>query len=963
MIQNSRLFNTKNLYKIILALIFWVVLIGLARTELAHAVITLDPNPPAGSMEAGSRSYLEQCDTYGLSPAYVQWVSPSDNWAGTSKSVPAGTQSIALTFHDAGAVCSDRSAVSQYNMQITSAFVDNGATIAGLGGQSPGALSFNPINQVGRFSRGSIPFSISKPGGFTAGTYTISGTFKGINTRNTAPLYDCTVPVGAPGQTTTSPTNYGPCPATPFSFQLQVIITGAPSIVFDAVCSVASVTATTRTGSNYDVRLLRNGVNAGAPNDLKQNIPNGGNTTFDLSPWAGTASTYSVRVVDRSNGEDTTSRSVSVGPCGGGVVCPPGFVDDGNGNCIPPPAASCPSLPSSYIDVPLPYAGPNQGAPSGYSSYGATYQQYTPKSKTKWISNVDISSGGSPLAIPLVSERDGNATIDYAPYIDTYPYDVNQASVNYYSYYDDTTWTATGAPVYNNYYTYNGDTNGNGRADFPSEYTYRSDLLGYEWVQGGTVERSQANNTPGPVMQPCYNREFQFVSTDTMSISFDEDEEPSQFNYLANVTYNLRLKNPPGDKALRVPLQVAPINSTVNYRYVRADGSTRSTGNFSSSLSFASLFAPGNLSQNVNGSGPATVPPLAVGETVCFTVTVNPTTGDMNPQGNILSSSGSNTSPEQCSQPITNRPYVSFYESDISAGGGFGEGCTTTIGAINAFYRPSKQAGSSVQVAALALGAIDSLASAQLRLSPPLRTNGLSFASTTGAFGGSLGGTHCINDFYGRMPVDVAAAAGAWDLSVPTNGAYSRTSGLAINSPVSVPNGRRLTLYVDGDVNINEPITFGSTSWVSKADIPSLVIIARGNITIAPGVTQLDGVYVAQAGSPGSGQIITCAELSGVPVALAALYDTCTQPLTVNGAFIAQSVQLRRAGGSSLRYAQTLEHPSGAIHSCETGSRPVCAAEIFIFSPEVYLSKPFLPGLRDPKAGVYDSITSLPPIL
>jgi hypothetical protein len=89
--------------------------------------------------------------------------------------------------------------------------------------------------------------------------------------------------------------------------------------------------------------------------------------------------------------------------------------------------------------------------------------------------------------------------------------------------------------------------------------------------------------------------------------------------------------------------------------------------------------------------------------------------------------------------------------------------------------------------------------------------------------------------------------------------------------------------------------------------------------------------------------------------------------LVVNGAFVAQHVQLQRTFGS-LRNSVSGETPQSAAHACEVGStgtanRGDCAAEIFNFSPEMYLAQPpFMPS-GGPASSKYDYITSLSPVL
>jgi hypothetical protein len=200
------------------------------------------------------------------------------------------------------------------------------------------------------------------------------------------------------------------------------------------------------------------------------------------------------------------------------------------------------------------------------------------------------------------------------------------------------------------------------------------------------------------------------------------------------------------------------------------------------------------------------------------------------------------------------------------------------------------------------------------------------------------------------------------------------------NQSLTIPAGTQAAIFVNGNAYIGANITYaGANSGWSFNQIPSLWIIATGNIYIAPNVTQLDGVYVAQPNSSSatgtSGLIYTCASSTG-PFPLSYLYGNsttnpssgCDQQLTINGAFIDQASILQRSY-SSVRYSNPGENPQTIpTHSCGTPnqdvnpnqlSEPTCAAEVFNFSPEVYLSQPAL----KPLSGIYEYITSLSPTL
>ena len=133
--------------------------------------------------------------------------------------------------------------------------------------------------------------------------------------------------------------------------------------------------------------------------------------------------------------------------------------------------------------------------------------------------------------------------------------------------------------------------------------------------------------------------------------------------------------------------------------------------------------------------------------------------------------------------------------------------------------------------------------------------------------------------------------------------------------------------------------------------MPMLELVAKGNIYIANGVTQLDGLYVAQPNGATGGNIYTCAQ----PVLPATAYPidntlsgNCHNGLTINGAFVAKQVRFMRTRGTL--YQSNAAEPSTSAN----------IAEVFRFSPAVWMAQP--PNQTN---GVleYDAIASLPPIL
>jgi hypothetical protein len=374
-------------------------------------------------------------------------------------------------------------------------------------------------------------------------------------------------------------------------------------------------------------------------------------------------------------------------------------------------------------------------------------------------------------------------------------------------------------------------------------------------------------------------------------------------------------------------------------------GATLSITAFGTTYSGVS-FSPNPLSPNTSATG-------------SISNIVAPATGGNYTITWIISGGNSNPNPTTCSGSIiiASKPYLRVYGGDVVAGAdGLGTACggTPPTSIITTYNNDSAggYGGAGTQFGAQATGAINYFTSAMLRSSLPAPPNGLTFANTTppsgGNYGGTFGSSPCIKDYYAT-----AAAKGI----TPPIGPYTLP-----NSYNGIANGSHIVVYVNGDAIISNPITYGS--WTTLAQIPSFYLIVKGNIYIDKGVTSLDGVYVAQDDGTGKGKIYTCAS-GTTPIAANKLADTpanggCNSQLTINGAFIAQQVKFLRTFGT-LSNAQASETPTSASRSCNGGTAAVCAGEVFVYGPELWLTNP---GISSSSSiGSWQSVTSLPPVL
>jgi hypothetical protein len=333
---------------------------------------------------------------------------------------------------------------------------------------------------------------------------------------------------------------------------------------------------------------------------------------------------------------------------------------------------------------------------------------------------------------------------------------------------------------------------------------------------------------------------------------------------------------------------------------------------------------------------------------------------------------------------IVDLPYFNVFGSDVNAGGTLG-GCSSDGGSLAGWYDDQTGfGGSRSDLGAFALNNIVGFASGIGDSGAPPGGNGLTFSNSsnvTGSdynenFGGNLGGDHCIftplAEANSLNDVPSTAVIGSAGL---VNGAHNYNGNLTLNGGI-IPataagnTGNNLSIFINGNVYISSNIVYGTNGgdWNINADgssnIPSVYIVATGNIYISPTVTELDGVYVANVNaSGGGGTIYTCGQGSFTPLPTASLYAGCNQQLTVYGSFIANQVNLMRTFGSLDDSTATETPNSASLRQCQNGGfASDCAAELFNFSPELYLSDPAIMPTNN-GATSYDSEVDLPPVL
>jgi hypothetical protein len=304
---------------------------------------------------------------------------------------------------------------------------------------------------------------------------------------------------------------------------------------------------------------------------------------------------------------------------------------------------------------------------------------------------------------------------------------------------------------------------------------------------------------------------------------------------------------------------------------------------------------------------------------------------------------------------VAQKPYLKVYGGDVSVGGGLASAGTcpsSNSGAVSWNQKTAGHPGAGTQFAALVRGLIREFATAQGNAGGAPAGAGLAFANTVnnpgaGQYGGNFGTASCIKDFYSEYTGGAPATPSNVSSMNPLTPVYATTGNLTLGGGNINPN-QRTTVYVDGDLYINGNITYVG-SW-NTGSMPMFKVVVRGNIFIDNDVTRIDGIYIAQQNGANTGSIYTCTTSSAVPIlSNGQFFNNCNRKLTVNGAFIANSVEFLRTNGT--------QHNSTANEPNSSGN----IAEVFNYGPAFWIPQPAPTGGGG--ANNYDAITSLPPVL
>ncbi|HEX7963551.1 MAG TPA: hypothetical protein VF466_03070 [Candidatus Saccharimonadales bacterium] len=353
------------------------------------------------------------------------------------------------------------------------------------------------------------------------------------------------------------------------------------------------------------------------------------------------------------------------------------------------------------------------------------------------------------------------------------------------------------------------------------------------------------------------------------------------------------------------------------------------TGPNPGGVACTSTFGPGDTHL-----GTETVASAPTDTSLCRSLIVSP-----------ASPSGGTAQIEVCVY-VSSRPYYRVYGGDVSAGNPQSNACGTVThaGIVSWSKDLTGYAGAGAQYGELALDKIyESASNLGNAAGPAAAPSGLTFANTGAGgstFGGDYGALPCLTDFYASA---TGTPFGGGNLTPLGTGSYKATGPINISGNINP--GNRIILYVNGNVTISGNIDFPG-NW-SVNNMPYLQVVASGNIYIDKGVSTIGGIFIAQ-GTGGAGTIYTCTN-GATPYtvdATGSFNTACHSKLTINGAFIANQVQLLRTNGTVKQSNVPVDNAANQ-------------AEVFNYSPALWIPQP----PNAPTQGKYDAITSLPPIL
>jgi len=400
----------------------------------------------------------------------------------------------------------------------------------------------------------------------------------------------------------------------------------------------------------------------------------------------------------------------------------------------------------------------------------------------------------------------------------------------------------------------------------------------------------------------------------------------------------------------------------------------------------SSAFGPDSISLQLTGPSPykgysqSTSSPVISGgvATASFTIPATGVSGTFNAVWQVTGPQAPTVPSCPASLTVAYQPYFDVAGGDVSAGQGFGSGCTDNTAADIKGYNldsggssPNYFGASSRQMA-IATGSITGFASDEtnnitnnlggstdgIAAHLPSGLTGPNAVSAPSDYGshflGSYTGAWCVPDYVSGVTgaADYTSQPDWNDLTPNSTGYIVRLTGDQTLSSIRLRPGVRVTVVVTGgSVYVDGNITYGS--YTDSQDVPQFnLLVSNGDIFIDPNVSELHGFYDAQSGDSTSGKIFTCANGNGLTHVLKNYAACGVQPLTIYGAVAANQVILGRTTGNIAK--------SGAVSDIP--------AERIVYTPELWfggLSAPPTSCAQDPTQAqcMYQSYTPLPPVL
>jgi hypothetical protein len=970
-----------------------VILLTLFMTNKVYAV-TLNPDPGETALPTYVRNSLENCSGV-QSPHFEIWISAVGASGTTVVNVPYGTTSVNLQYNFSGVVCANNSAVPETRSRIDSA--SPAGQVSGIVGQVF-TLNFSPFNELGRYSGASGTFTYSPPGGFTtSANHSVTINSQPINRFNSG-TYLC---VGG-GNDAGGGFNYENCTPTPRSIEFRINVDPPPynlnGYKVDVDASEAALPngagnvslGTSSTTNNPYFFNFGNGSRTFSSDQIVRSGNNvwkrvgyrvcgynfGSGFTNGCQNFSNSSITINTSMM-RTDVTTTTrvlyrkitleSFNASCERVGVRARFPGGFT----ARLIVNGRDTNQTLNSSSLA-----AGVSQNLEfdvSKYRMFNAQDFQVRIRGLDTWQDGQSIAQGSvtTDVTVPSDGFDRGDDKRSCAEIIAANAYCAGQSGANGF---------VAGSDQFRVNIRIRGPALFNARL-IVDDGEIGDNNIGARFGISPTNESPAGTYATGSIelfdISPWSDygvRNFSArIRIQGSAYSWDPSDWSNHFNSTVGLTTDIGV----GYTPIRfTPMPCAPPVCTLG----AIPSAPESGQNFR--VTFGYTYQPGVLGRDMEPqarfritrspeeTSPTFLPagsPIDIhnfpssrnGASHTFGPYVIDSVGTYYMRGRLVVVSGGpnniNTTGWTCGGEISvsDIPYVSVYGNDVIAE------------TINTYYNTEERTqnyanpapvsgGSSVQFAAMAIRNINGFASAKMRDSDPRAIKGLTFANVgADTYGGNFGGTNRISPYYALIPT----------------GMDPEDSGYILNG-LGITPGDSQTIYVDGDAFITGDISYTEENEWTPSNIPQFRLIVRGNIYIGSGVTNLAGLYVAEKRDNNTGgNIITCSNPAGNgPMPINQIYTDCVQQLTINGSFIAHNkVILNRYGNSSLRYVRPdteFPYTNNNIPCANNIQRGTCAAEVFNFSPEMYLGVPAdTKPTSSTTQGKYDSIISLPPVL